>query len=121
ENWSGPVVLRSALDGRVINAGVARYRDLNDKHLAPLETRPLGKEAVRLLVETNQSHIRLAEAARTRVYRGDAPAPVTRENREEEGYMAQDLTFEVGMGQTITDEKVIAFYPSRDHAVPDPG
>ncbi len=121
ENWSGPVIVRSALDGRVINAGVARYRDLNNKHLAPLETAALGEEAILLLVETNQSHIRVAEAARMRVFRDGAPVPVQRENREEDGYIAQDLTFEVEKGQTVIVEKVIAFYTSRDHAVPDPG
>src|SRR5690606_2696660 len=83
ENWSSQVVVRSALDGRVINAGVARYRELNSTHLAPLETTQLDEEAIRLLVETNQSHIRVAEAARTRIFRDGAPVPVQRETLEE--------------------------------------
>src|SRR5215218_3999683 len=29
ENWSGSLEVRSGLDGRVVNAGVKRYRDLN--------------------------------------------------------------------------------------------
>src|SRR5690606_34706743 len=62
-----------------------------------------------------------AEAARTRAFRGDAPVPVERENQQEDGYIAQDLTFEVAEGQTVTVEKVVAFYTSRDHAVSDPG
>jgi trehalose/maltose hydrolase-like predicted phosphorylase len=42
ENWSGRIEVRTALDGRVINAGVARYRQLNSKHLTALESRILG-------------------------------------------------------------------------------
>ena len=43
ENWSGNVEVMSALDGRVINFGVARYRSLNSKHLEPLETPPVRR------------------------------------------------------------------------------
>jgi trehalose/maltose hydrolase-like predicted phosphorylase len=37
ENWSGPVTVRSAIDGNVTNAGVARYRSLRGDHLIPIE------------------------------------------------------------------------------------
>ena len=36
ENWAGTVVVRSALDGAVTNAGVTRYRDLEGHHLEPV-------------------------------------------------------------------------------------
>src|SRR5512132_1068725 len=36
ENWSGTVLVRSGLDGRVVNAGVKRYRGLNGQHLQVL-------------------------------------------------------------------------------------
>ena len=35
ENWGGPIELRAALDGRVVNGGVARYRNLRNRHLEP--------------------------------------------------------------------------------------
>ena len=35
ENWSGRVEAVSALDGRVVNQGVARYRQLEGRHLDP--------------------------------------------------------------------------------------
>jgi trehalose/maltose hydrolase-like predicted phosphorylase len=38
-NWSGSVEVVSALDGRVINDGVERYRGLDGRHLEPVETR----------------------------------------------------------------------------------
>jgi len=69
QNWSGPMVVRSAIDGRVINAGVERYRQLNGKHLAQIETAALRDDGMVLVAETIQSRIRIAEAARTRIFR----------------------------------------------------
>jgi trehalose/maltose hydrolase-like predicted phosphorylase len=45
ENWSGKVEVISALDGRVTNRGVARYRELEGRHLDPVspqDVRPRG-------------------------------------------------------------------------------
>ena len=38
ENWSGRLDVRSAIDGTVRNAGVARYRDLDNVHLRAIES-----------------------------------------------------------------------------------
>src|ERR671919_3024826 len=69
ENWSGVLEVRSGLDGRVVNAGVKRYRDLNGRHLAVLGQAEVDDETVDLQVETTQSHVRVALAARTRLLR----------------------------------------------------
>ena len=66
ENWSGRIELRSALDGTVTNQGVARYRKLNSQHLEPLQMAPEAEEGIYLLVQTVQSRIEMAQAARTR-------------------------------------------------------
>jgi trehalose/maltose hydrolase-like predicted phosphorylase len=121
ENWSGRVEVGSALDGRVINAGVERYRQLSSKHLEPRGTAEVGEDGILLVVETNQSHIRVAEAARTRVYRGDEPVPVERRTHREQGYVRQDLCFEVAQGQEVAIEKIVALYTSRDRAISEPG
>ena len=120
ENWSGGLEIRSALDGRVINAGVERYRQLNSKHLATLETRELGEDAVLLVCETNQSHIRIAEVARTRVHRDGEPVEVARETEHEEGCATQHLTCQIARGETLTVEKMVALYTDRDRAVSEP-
>ena len=36
DNWSAGVTVRSAIDGRVVNAGAKLYRKFNNKHLEPL-------------------------------------------------------------------------------------
>ena len=69
ENWSGGLEVTSALDGTVRNAGVARYETLENLHLVPLRTDRANHEVVSLEVETSQSHVRIAEAARTRLFR----------------------------------------------------
>ena len=73
EDWSGRVEVISALDGRVTNRGVARYRELEGRHLEPVFPRTFGPEVIALMVRTRQSRIHVAQAARTRVFSGDEP------------------------------------------------
>ena len=72
ENWSGPIEVRSALDGTVTNSGVARYQGLRCDHLVPVEQGAVDDDGAYVQVQTRQSHIFVAEAARTRV--DDRPA-----------------------------------------------
>ncbi|MEZ5582227.1 MAG: hypothetical protein R3F37_05070 [Candidatus Competibacteraceae bacterium] len=95
-NWSGPIEIRSALDGRVINAGVERYRTLNSKHLEPLETRVVDDETIFLKVQTIQSELRVAETARTQVFRGGKPVVMERRKEEEPGYVADYMHLDMG-------------------------
>ena len=120
ENWSGRIEVLSALDGRVINAGVPRYRQLNSQHLVPVETKEIGEDRIVLVVETSQSHIRVAEAARTRVLAGGQPVAVERQIRQEQGYVAHLLSLEAEAGQPVTVEKTVALHTSRDRAISEP-
>jgi alpha,alpha-trehalase len=120
ESWSGRVRIRSALDGRVENAGVARYRSLRGDHLVPLETAAAGEEGVSLVVETRGSRLRVAEAARTRLLREGEPVAAERELVQEAGYVAHELAAEVAEGEQLTVEKVVALYTSRDRGTYEP-
>ena len=95
ENWSGSIQIRSGLDGRVVNAGVKRYRDLNGQHLTTLGQAEVDKETIDLQVETNQSHVRVALAARTRLLRDGEIVEVDRSLVEEPGFVAHELTCQV--------------------------
>ncbi len=121
ENWSGKIEVRSALDGRVRNQGVARYRELNSQHLEPLETAPEGEDGIYLLVQTVQSRIEMAQAARTRVLQGAEPLPSERVTSEAPGYIEQVLSFECEKGEPLRIEKVVALFTSRDWAISAPG
>jgi len=121
ENWSGRLEVRSALDGRVTNSGVARYRLLDGRHLAPLETGDAGDDAIWLLVETRSSHVRIAQAARTRVLRDGEPVAAERRTVQEPGFVAHDLAVDVREGEPLTVEKVVTLFTSRARAVAEPG
>jgi len=120
-NWSGRLEVRSALDGTVINGGVPRYRQLNSQHLVPLQAAPVDDETVYLKVETSQSHIEIAQAGRTRVYRSGRLEPVERRLIERPGYVAHEFTVDVEPNAAITVDKVVTFYSSRDRAITECG
>jgi trehalose/maltose hydrolase-like predicted phosphorylase/beta-phosphoglucomutase-like phosphatase (HAD superfamily) len=117
KNWSGTLEVRSGLDGRVVNAGVKRYRDLNGRHLATLGQGEIDQETVDLQVETTQSHVRVALAARTRLLRDGVPAEADRTLVEEPGFVAHQLSVRLEQGQPAIVEKVVALHTSRDRAI----
>jgi len=117
ENWSGTIEVSSGLDGRVVNAGVKRYRDLNPHHLQVLGQAEVDTETVDLQVETTQSHVRVALAARTRLLAGGEQLAADRRLVTESGFVAHELSFEVEEGRPVTVEKVVALYTSRDRAI----
>jgi trehalose/maltose hydrolase-like predicted phosphorylase len=120
ENWSGKVLVISALDGRVMNRGVARYRQLEGRHLEPDLTRALGPDVIALRARTRQSHIFIAEAARTRVYGEHEVVSVGRDLYQTDNYIQETLTFDVKENSPVRVEKMVALYTSRDHAINEP-
>ncbi len=120
-NWAGRLDLLAALDGRVINSGVARYRQLNSKHLKPLETASPRDDTIYLKVRTSQSRIELAWAARTRVFdTGDVAAP-ERQLIKQPGYVAQLFSVQATKETPVTVEKAASLYTSRDRAISECG
>ncbi|HEX9122048.1 MAG TPA: glycosyl hydrolase family 65 protein [Actinomycetota bacterium] len=121
EGWTGVLTVRSGLDGGVTNAGVARYRDLRGDHLVVQETDQVGEDTVLLETETRTSHVRIAQAARTRVLRDGEPVPVERRLVRDGGWIGQEISARVGPGQPATIVKVVTIFSSRDRALYEPG
>src|SRR5450755_4387980 len=117
QNWSGRVEVISAIDGRVINQGVARYLELEGRHLNPVSPRTFGAEVIALKVQTRQSNLYVAEAARTRAYRGEDLMEVERDLYQMEDYIQQVLAFDLREGDPVRVEKMVAFYTSHDRAI----
>ncbi len=120
ENWSGRVGVVSALDGRVVNGGVARYRRLEGRHLDPQGPRIFAPDVIALKARTRESRIEIATAARTQVYIGDEALEVTRRTHQMEDYVQQILAFDVQQGMPVRVEKMAALYTSRDRAIKEP-
>ncbi len=117
ENWSGEFKIRTAIDGRVVNNGVARYRSLANRHLETLTIEAVGAESLLLKARTNQSHIEIAEAVRTRVFSDGEPLRLERDTAMEADYIAQDFCADVTEGQCVAIEKTLALYTSKDKAI----
>jgi alpha,alpha-trehalase len=121
EDWSGPLEIRAALDGRVVNDLVARYRHLAKEHLVGVQTAGLGDDGMALKVRTRQSEIAIALAARVRAYRGGQRLGSAGALVEEPRYVARDVVVEAAAGTPIRVEKIVALYTSRDRAISEAG
>jgi alpha,alpha-trehalase len=118
-NWSGRVEFRSALDGGVINDGVARYRQLRGDHLVPEAIGADDEDTIWLVVRTRQSRIRMAQVARTRVTSAWA-RPVYGRGDEAADRTEIRIAAEAEEGRAIRLEKVVAVQTSRDPAISEP-
>ena len=121
ENWSGRVIVRSAIDGRVVNAGAKLYEKFNGQHLDPVAGEAVGDDGVFLMVRTCQSDIRVAQTARTQAFLDGQLLEVRRETIKEPGYIGQDLTIDLSQGQALALEKLAYLYTSRDSAISECG
>jgi trehalose/maltose hydrolase-like predicted phosphorylase len=118
-NWSGPVEVISAIDGRVTNRGVERYQELEGRHLDPVSPRTFGPEVIALKVQTRQSNVYVSEAARTRVFLGEHPAVSERSLFQTEDYVQHAIVFEIQQGTPVRVEKMVALSISHDAATSD--
>ena len=121
EDWSGRLEFRVALDGRVVNSLVERYRDLANQHLEPLEAAAIDDESLALTVHTHQSRIEITEVARTRVFLDGSPTAAERKTTSEEGYIGQEFSVDAVAGTPVVVEKVVALSTSRDRAISECG
>jgi beta-phosphoglucomutase family hydrolase len=121
ENWSGEVTVRSAIDGRVVNAGAKLYRKFNNQHLEPLAADAVDGESIWLHVRTNQSDIRIAQAARTRAFVDRVATQSQRRTIREPGYVAHEFQITLSQGATLALEKVVALYTSLDPGISESG
>ncbi|GLW99108.1 glycosyl hydrolase family 65 protein [Microtetraspora sp. NBRC 16547] len=113
ENWSGPLRVRAALDGRVTNRGVPRYHELRGDHLTAHATGTDG-DILWLRAHTRTSAVVIALAARV-----EARAPGHEVARDPE-LIAREHVLELDRGRPAVVVKTVALVTSRDHAVAGP-
>lgn len=119
-NWSGRVEIKSGLDGRVVNGGVARYQSLANKHLEPLGTQRLEDGVITLSARTCQSNIDIAEAARTHAELNGERIDVGHHTERQNDFIADTFAANLEIGDRLTVEKIVAIHTSRDHAIASP-
>lgn len=117
ENWSGTLRIRSALDGRVANTGVDRYLQLSHNHLNQIDSRQVTNDTLLLEVETNQSHIRVAQTSRTKVLQDEKLVAISPVGTTEPLYACHEFTLDAHRNEPVKVEKIVALITSRDNAI----
>ncbi len=112
-NYSGRVSVRCGLNGDLVNAGVQRYRQLSSKHLQPIAAGGQGASSY-VVVQTNQSRIRIAEAAKLLVSVDDQRVEPEIALEEKPGAVYSIFDLQAQQDTPIGVEKVVAIYTSRD-------
>ncbi|MEU6670998.1 glycosyl hydrolase family 65 protein [Streptomyces sp. NPDC046727] len=105
--------VEAALDGSVTNSGVARYRDLDGRHLTHIYVGTSAPGTVWLRCRTRTSDISFGLAGRL-----TAEAPVTHANEAHRA--VQHLRLSLPPGRTVTVDKTVALHTSHDPAISDP-
>ena len=121
EDWGGPVEILTGIDGNVRNAGVPRYRSLNDHHLQHVATsgdRGLPN-VISIVNETTTSRLWVALAART-VVSTERHGMVHYRRLEFPGVVSTHISLEVAPGEAIDVEKVVSLRTTRDRPSSEP-
>ena len=120
DDWSGPIDIESSLDGTVRNAGVPRYDAFDNDHLVHQGAGARDDGTTWLAVETNDSHVRIAESARLRMLVEGSPADVERRVEARERHVAEWIRVDLEAHQEVILEKTVAIATSRDPGVYEP-
>ncbi len=122
ENWEGSLRIRSGIDGSVRNTGVARYRQLANRHLQVVAHGRIAPEGVYLTARASQSRFEVGMAARVCLFRRGEPCDVQRHILdEEEDSIGEELRVDAARGETIRVEKTVALFASNDRGIGEPG
>ena len=117
ENWSAPVTVRSAIDGRVRNAGAGLYRRFANTHLVAAKHDFIAEDAMLLQVRTSQSDLRVALAARTQAFVDDIRCEAARRPIDDVLNVGQEFSIDLQQGRRLAIEKFAAIHTSRDRAI----
>jgi beta-phosphoglucomutase family hydrolase len=120
DNWSGRLTVRAMLDGDVANTGVPRYRAFESKNLWVRDVSAIEPCSMLLEVETTQSQLRIAQAARIDVRTRGAHVALEKRPVKQAARIGYDIILDVKPGISAEIEKIVALYTSRDRAIADP-
>ncbi len=115
-NFSGKISVVTGIDANIINDGVERYRDLNQKHIECQEASAQENE-LSVLVKTTSSDIRVAEMARI------TPAQrnlLSRKTGTGVNKAFSSITWELKKGEVASFDKIVSIYTSKHDDVDDP-
>ena len=112
-NYSGNITLRCTLSGDHLNAGVERYKQLEQQHLEPLDQGG-DRQCQYLQVRTTQSEIEIGMAGRIRIFLDQTEKEPDLLHITSEGRVESEMELLIRSGQSVTVEKLVAIYTSRE-------
>lgn len=118
-NYSGKLEVKSALDGNIINDGVARYRELNQQHLEPLEEGS-ENEISWLKVKTVQSGIEIAQTAKLSVFVNGKRSRADIHSKISTGEVHSLFAVNLTDRDELTVWKIVAIHTSKHDDVKEP-
>lgn len=118
-NYSGKISFKSGLIGKIINDGVERYRDLNQKHLKYISHEAEGNQCL-LSVKTVQSDIEIIEAAKHRVLQNNKEVFPDFRSESNQGDVFMEFDIEIKEGDEVCIEKLVTLYTSRPDDTANP-
>jgi len=118
-NYDEKITVRSMINGDIINAGVARYRDLSSRHLEPVQEESKGNRSS-LLVKTNQSNVLIAEASCLLVSVNGHDTEPNFETVHAPGNVTTTFSVYTHLGETLTVDKIVAIYATHQEQVKAP-
>lgn len=119
QNYSGKITVRSGLDGGIINDGVARYRQLNSRHLS-FVSRGKTDGGIYLHMETNRSKIQIAMSAKTVFYEDNILKQPGKTISEDRAKISEEFEIDAKKDKTYTIEKIVSIYMSSGQDTADP-
>ncbi len=111
-NYSGTVTIRSEIDGAHINAGIERYKELNQNHLVHIKEKIDGNYAM-VEVRTTESNVTIAMGAK-HIINGNVDVEEFMDCACSRGKACQDFTLAGSEGDEIILEKLVSVYTSQD-------
>ncbi|TDW28876.1 beta-phosphoglucomutase family hydrolase [Cryobacterium psychrophilum] len=117
EDWSGEVIVESAVNGAVSNSNVAADSALAHEHLVPSDITVPDGDTVIYEADTSQSGIRIATAIRTHTG-GDVTGLRLIREKARAGH---EITLRLACGIPVRIEKTAAVATSKDRAVSTAG
>lgn len=105
-NFSKKITIISEIDAQIVNYGVERYRSLSSNHLNYISQEAVGTLST-LVVETNQSKIKVAQSADFKLVNGTV---LNTENLTAEGRTTTKLTVDTKENEVYTVEKIVAVF-----------
>jgi trehalose/maltose hydrolase-like predicted phosphorylase/beta-phosphoglucomutase-like phosphatase (HAD superfamily) len=118
ENYDEEIVIRSSIDGDIVNDNVPRYGDLTKEHLNIIKTCAEGEDTngVFMSAETIYTKIGLSLYAKHSAWvLGREQTAMKAKITAEEKIVSADFTFEGKRGTSYTVEKLVSIFSSEDH------